>query len=84
MRRNKGFREKNPGNSWEQGFSNAQHPLATAVDYPAAMTLVSGTTATGSWKMARKTAEFEVFVERNTKDSSCMSLHQCGHWSAVP
>lgn len=35
--------EKKPSNCCEQGFSNAQHPLATARDLPAAMTPVSGT-----------------------------------------
>lgn len=41
-------------------------------------------TATGSWEMERKTAGFKAFVKRNTTHSSCMSLHQFGHWSIVP
>ena len=76
--------EKKTSNYCEQGFTNAQHPLATARDYPAAMTPVSGTTPTGSWKMERKTAEFEAFVKRNTTHSSHMSLHQSRHWSITP
>lgn len=71
-------------NYCEQGFTDARHPLTTARDYPASMTLVSGTIATGSWKMERKTAEFEAFVKRNTAHSSRMSLHQSRHWSITP